>query len=1429
MRTIYRTLARIALALAIAAASLPFQIQYVAAQSTVTQWNIWERRLTTPQTHAWHDFPVQATFTHSSGRTLTVDGYYDGRDSNGRDVWIVRFAPTLAGTWSWSTASGDANLRASGSLQAVAPTADQIVANPNYRGHIRVATSGPRANRYFTYADGTPFFWLGDTVWDLNSLRAGLGSGSEFPNQSLSRWLYDRKLKGFTVALAQFLSLVNRNEGGYPFPGNTSTPGTNDFAQLNAEHFKALDLRMQALHDNGFVMAAHPAWLSEYKISLTNTQRLSRYLMARYGAYNLVWSLSGEYQQKYLPVNTWDDASSGGVWGICWDYSANAARTNCEWNQLGRAVVGYDAYDHPTSLHPGTRLGPWDTPPSEWGSNAANQSSSGEFHAQSWLDHNWVQSGQFTENLFYIYRRIADDYARTPTKPVVHSEGFYENEKEEGATPADIRWQAWVAWLNGSAGHIYGAGGVYQFYDPAAPFNSHIPHEQTPWNIALGYPGSSYLRHVRDFFSAVEWWKLEPSRTLVRVDGSVPVAPTASDLTPPHAASIANQVYVLFIPRNNAGRTIALTGLGTGQYIAQVFNPRYGTYFNLNNGNPVSMNGTWTVPASVYADSDDWVVKLTSGTTVPQPPLSGNFNVKINFQPAGSPVPDGMLADTGAVFGNRGNDQSYGWNADNSANARDREDSRSPDQRYDTFNHTQLGGTFTWELAVPNGTYTVRVVAGEATTYNSIFKFNLEGALVLEGVPTDHVRWIEGVAQVTVSDGRLTLNNAPGASLNKLAFIEVTGAGGGGSPTATPPPATATPIGATATPPPATLTATRTATPASSLPTPTPAPENSFNDDFNRPDAADPGPQWTRRRGEWSIASQALVNTLATEDITISYNSNLMADAVVSADLYLQPGGAGTMSLGLRWGNWNSYGAPTSGYTTDLTSAGNVLLVRNGDWVTLGSFALNGYTPGTRVRLTFRSIGSVLSVDVNGVTRITVIDSTHGAAGYAGIWSDDSTAAGQHRFDNFTLALASANTPVPATATATQTALPPTSTRTATQTVPPATTTATFTSIPPTATHTNAPPTATRTATQVASPTTPPTATRPATHTATPVATQTVSPTETVEPSTSTPAPSATGVPPASTSYEAEATGNTLNGVTHILYRDRASGGALVGWIGDGPDNWVQFNAVMAETSGEHMLTLHYFSAEPRTVYLSVNGAPGQRLDVAPLTDWQTVGTHELKVTLQAGPNTLRVYNDTAHAPGVDRIVVTGPGASPTSTPPAPTLTPAPSGTPAPTSTPGPGTSIKINFQKANVPVPEGYLPDTGKRFGDRGNGQQYGWNANNFTGRDRDSGNSPDQRYDTFIHLQKPNVCGGSCTWEIALPNGTYQVRVVAGDATAIDSVFRLNVEGVLVIDGTPTRSQRWLDNTATVTVSDGRLTLSNASGAQNNKVNFIEITPLP
>lgn len=157
----------------------------------------------------------------------------------------------------------------------------------------------------------------------------------------------------------------------------------------------------------------------------------------------------------------------------------------------------------------------------------------------------------------------------------------------------------------------------------------------------------------------------------------------------------------------------------------------------------------------------------------------------------------------------------------------------------------------------------------------------------------------------------------------------------------------------------------------------------------------------------------------------------------------------------------------------------------------------------------------------------------------------------------------------------------------------------------------------------------------------------------------------------------------------------------------------------------------------------------------------------------------------------------------------------------SPANPPPPPIGIKINFQPKQAPAVSGYWADGGVVFGDRGNGQSYGWTTDvSSTSRDRNAANSPNQLYDTLIHLQKINA-----SWEIALPNGDYSVRVVCGDPSYFDSVYRLNVENVLTVSGTPSTGQKWFEGTKTVTVSDGRLSLTSGTGAMNNKLCFVEI----
>ena len=147
------------------------------------------------------------------------------------------------------------------------------------------------------------------------------------------------------------------------------------------------------------------------------------------------------------------------------------------------------------------------------------------------------------------------------------------------------------------------------------------------------------------------------------------------------------------------------------------------------------------------------------------------------------------------------------------------------------------------------------------------------------------------------------------------------------------------------------------------------------------------------------------------------------------------------------------------------------------------------------------------------------------------------------------------------------------------------------------------------------------------------------------------------------------------------------------------------------------------------------------------------------------------------------------------------------------------GELIKINFQLAGTPVPEGYLADTGLTFADRGNGYSYGWSQDMTSQtRDRNNAAAPDQRYDTLIHFM-----GTGAVWEIELPPGTYRVFIVCGDPSYADSNNQIVLEGELLAED-PDGLDSYDEFELRVTVTDGRLTWSEPEGAYV-KPCFIEI----
>ncbi len=160
-----------------------------------------------------------------------------------------------------------------------------------------------------------------------------------------------------------------------------------------------------------------------------------------------------------------------------------------------------------------------------------------------------------------------------------------------------------------------------------------------------------------------------------------------------------------------------------------------------------------------------------------------------------------------------------------------------------------------------------------------------------------------------------------------------------------------------------------------------------------------------------------------------------------------------------------------------------------------------------------------------------------------------------------------------------------------------------------------------------------------------------------------------------------------------------------------------------------------------------------------------------------------------------------------------------------------PAGGVNVNFAadtfttSPGFPIP-GYLNDFGYAYGDQGNGYSYGWEQDNTsTARYRNLPNSPDERYDTLMHLQKADPSGH--VWEIGLSNGLYQAHIVSGDPDATDGVFQFDVEGWVSVPKSPTDENRWADFLMTVKVEDERMTFNNGPSASNNKICFVDIYP--
>jgi hypothetical protein len=265
-----------------------------------------------------------------------IYGFWDGGDR-----FVVRMVATAPGKWQWVSGSNqpdDKGLNGlTGEFTAVNWTTKEKKKNPNRRGFIRPSPNG----HALQYADGTPFFmvgdtWLAGTTWRLPFRGAtpakkyvpGPGIGFEdavmyrknqgynsvsmiacFPNWEAdclpatyadSSGLYLRNAWekfDYPAGNGQITAKDMRDEyGNRPFEMLPEQEGVADFDRINPKYFQSLDKKIKYLAKQGFVPLIEtvrrdncPAWKAYFDFN-ESYSRYVQYLISRYGAYNIIFS-----------------------------------------------------------------------------------------------------------------------------------------------------------------------------------------------------------------------------------------------------------------------------------------------------------------------------------------------------------------------------------------------------------------------------------------------------------------------------------------------------------------------------------------------------------------------------------------------------------------------------------------------------------------------------------------------------------------------------------------------------------------------------------------------------------------------------------------------------------------------------------------------------------------------------------------------------------------------------------------------------------------------------------------------------------------------------------------------------------------------------------------------------------------------------------
>jgi hypothetical protein len=317
-------------------------------------------------------------------------------------------------------------------------------------------------HRYLIKQDGTPFFYLADTAWELfHRLSRG----------EIDYYLSNRADKGFTVIQATLLAednglSVKNAEGELPLLNfDPATP--------NDKYFRLVDYTVDKAAADGLYMALLPTWGSwvdgkPHRIwegrkvfNARNAYFYGLFLGKRYAAKpNIIWVLGG-------------DRSPVGHMEI--------------WDAMAKGLKEGDGGTHLITYHPG------------------GATSSSQFLSKApWLDFNMLQVGHYRFNGDDA-EAVQHDYESQPTRPVVDGETTYEDmpldtlPQNPRFTAYDVRKAAYWAVFAGAMGHTYGHNSVWQMYRKG---DVPIDGARIEWIKALDAEGSFQMVHLRSLMES---------------------------------------------------------------------------------------------------------------------------------------------------------------------------------------------------------------------------------------------------------------------------------------------------------------------------------------------------------------------------------------------------------------------------------------------------------------------------------------------------------------------------------------------------------------------------------------------------------------------------------------------------------------------------------------------------------------------------------------------------------------------------------------------------------------------------------------------------------------------------------------------------------------------------------------------------------------